>query len=168
MYNDGFIKVHSVSESCENIGLTLFFQVLMSVDLSVVLSCMVQTKRLDSSGLWLHREVCLGDSYNQMSGRVSSIWTCHRAYMIPSETGSWFAGLHVMQSSISILGEVFLKFSVKIFTLHAYQKSDIFRRHLIWKTTHLLHVLLEKHSCWWGESVLLLRSRGVVMKGRYE
>lgn len=51
MYRDGYIKFHSVSESCENVGLTLFFQVILSVDFNVVLSSMVQFKRLDSSGL---------------------------------------------------------------------------------------------------------------------
>lgn len=45
------MKFHSVSESYESIGLTLFFQVLLSVDLNVVLSSVVRVKRLDSSGL---------------------------------------------------------------------------------------------------------------------
>lgn len=50
MYCDGYLKFHSVSESSENLGLTLFFQVLLSVDLNGVLSSVVQVKRLDSSG----------------------------------------------------------------------------------------------------------------------
>lgn len=51
MYSDGYMKFHSDSESYESVGLTLFFQVLLSVDLNVVLSSVVQVKRLDSSGL---------------------------------------------------------------------------------------------------------------------
>lgn len=51
MYSDGCMKFHSVSESYESVGLTVFFQVLLSVDHNVVLSSVVQVKRLDSSGM---------------------------------------------------------------------------------------------------------------------
>lgn len=82
-----------------------------------------------------------------MSGRVLSMWTLSMwAYMISSERNR----IMICRASChAVIGEaflvkciVFLKFSVKIFTLHVYQKSDLIRRHLIWKTANLLHVLL--------------------------